>query len=151
MALIVMLISAGLVLLFLETLLPGLIAGILGLFCLGGAVALAYTQHGPGTGNLVLLAVLGLLIVAVLLWLKFFPESAMARMFVSHRQIGTVHAEQPELLDQIGVAQTTLRPAGAALIQGKRVDVVTEGGYIEQGKPVKVVAIEGLRVVVREI
>lgn len=151
MALIVVLICAGLLLLFLESLLPGMIAGMVGFFCLVGSVAYAYIEMGTRTGNFVLVAVLGLVVLALVLWIKFFPESAVARMFVSHRQIGTVHAEKPELLDQIGVTQTILRPAGSALINGRKVDVVTEGGFIEKGKPIKVIAIEGLRVVVREV
>jgi len=41
-----------------------------------------------------------------------------------------------------------LRPAGMALINGRRVDVVTEGAMIERDTPVRVVAVEGMRVVV---
>lgn len=151
MALIAILIASGLVLLFLETILPGLIAGFLGLCALFAAIVYAYLQFDMRTGNSILLTVLGLLIVGTLLWVKFFPESAVARMFVSKRQIGTVGAEKPELLDQIGVALTRLRPAGTAVINGKRVDVVTEGGFVEKDTPVKVVAVEGLRVVVRAV
>ena len=46
---------------------------------------------------------------------------------------------------------TPLRPSGTAVINGRRVDVVTEGGMIERNTPVKVVAIEGMRVVVRAV
>ena len=38
-----------------------------------------------------------------------------------------------------------------ALIDGHRVDVVTEGPMIESGTPIKVVATEGLRTVVRAL
>ena len=58
---------------------------------------------------------------------------------------------RPELLHRTGVAITQLRPSGTAFINGKRVDVVTEGGLIDQGASLKVVAAEGLRVVVREV
>lgn len=50
-----------------------------------------------------------------------------------------------------GIALTTLRPAGTAMIDGDRVDVVTEGGYISAGERVKVVLVEGGRVVVRQV
>ena len=46
---------------------------------------------------------------------------------------------------------TPLRPAGKALIEGKRVDVISEGGFIERGAQVQVIQVEGLRVVVREL
>ena len=151
MALIAILIAVGLILLFLETILPGLIAGFLGLCALFAAIVYSYIEFDIKTGNTTLLIVLALLVVGTLLWVKFFPESAVARMFVSRRQIGTVGAEKPELLDQSGVALTPLRPAGTAVINDKRVDVVTEGGFIDKGTPVRVVAIEGLRVVVRAV
>ena len=53
--------------------------------------------------------------------------------------------------DQCGVAYTQLRPSGTALINGKRVDVVTEGSLIEKGTAIRVVDTEGLRVVVRAL
>ncbi|MFZ3102022.1 MAG: NfeD family protein [Desulfitobacteriaceae bacterium] len=48
-----------------------------------------------------------------------------------------------------GIALTQLRPAGTADFQGERVDVVTEGGFIKAGSQVKVIAVEGVRIVVR--
>lgn len=143
------LILAGAVLLLLETVLPGLVAGVLGLICLMSGVIMGYTSFGLRTGNLILLGVFAGLMLGTLAWLKYFPDSAMARMFISQRTVGNLGVEKPELLHQTGVACTNLRPSGTALINGRRVDVVTEGAMIERGTPVKVVALEGLRVVVR--
>jgi len=50
---------------------------------------------------------------------------------------------------QTGVAATDLRPAGKALLSGQRLDVVSEGGYIDKDAAVRVVAVEGSRIVVR--
>ncbi len=58
---------------------------------------------------------------------------------------------EEELLDQEGEALTTLRPAGIALIKSERVDVVSNGGYITQGKRIKVIKIEGIKVIVKEL
>jgi membrane-bound serine protease (ClpP class) len=149
MALVAILIGAGLILLFLETILPGLIAGALGFLSLVSAVVYAYFELGLKAGNATVLIVGGLLLIGTVLWVKFFPDSRMAQVFVSRRQIGTVGAEKPELLGENGIALTTLRPAGTAVFAGKRVDVVTEGGFVEKGKEVSVIAVEGLRVVVR--
>lgn len=145
------LIIAGAVLLLLETVLPGLIAGILGLVCLIAGVVMGYVNFDSRTGNLIFLGVIAGLIAGTLGWLKFFPDSRMAKIFVSQRTVGSLGVEKPELLNQTGVAQTNLRPSGTAVINGKRVDVVTEGPLIERGSPLKVIAIEGMRVVVREI
>ena len=75
----------------------------------------------------------------------------MARPFLSDATVGDIGTERPELVGQSGTALTQLRPSGTALLHGKRVDVVTEGGLIEKGADVKVVAVEGLRVVVRAL
>lgn len=143
------LVVVGAALLLLETILPGLVAGILGSLCLIAAVVLGYASFGVETGNLVLLGIgIGLLLGGVA-WIIYFPQSRIARIFISRRVVGDLATDRPELLNEVGVAQTNLRPSGTALIKGQRVDVVTEGSMIERGTPVQVVAVEGLRVVVR--
>ena len=151
MALIITLLILGAILLFLETLLPGMIAGIIGFICLMAAVILGYRDFGFQTGNLILAVVLVGLVIGVLIWLKFFPESRIARRFISQGSVGELGVDKPELLNGTGVALTQLRPSGVANINGQRVDVVTEGGLIERGAAVKVVAVEGSRIVVREV
>jgi membrane-bound serine protease (ClpP class) len=151
MALIITLLIVGAVLLFLETLLPGLIAGIIGFLCLLVAVVLGYRDYGFQTGSLILGGVLLGLLAGAWCWLKFFPESRLARNFISQRAVGELGVDKPELLHQTGAALTQLRPSGTAQINGQRVDVVTEGGLIERGAKVKVVAVEGSRIVVRAI
>lgn len=151
MTTVIILLVAGAALLLLETILPGLIAGTVGFICLVAGVAVSYSEFGVRGGNLVLAFTLIGLIVGTLLYFRYFPDSRAARLFVSQRAIGNVDAEQTDLLGQTGKALTTLRPSGTAVINGRRVDVVTEGGLVEAGTPVKVVAIEGMRTVVRAI
>jgi membrane-bound serine protease (ClpP class) len=151
MALIVTLLILGAILLFLETLLPGMIAGIIGVVCLIAAVILGYGDFGTSTGNLILAVVLVGLLIGAWCWLTFFPESRVARKFVSQGSVGELGVEKPELLNRTGVAISQLRPSGIANIDGQRVDVVTEGGLIERDTAVKVVAVEGARIVVREL
>lgn len=151
MAIVITLILVGLGLLFLEVILPGMIAGIIGFFCLVGGIVYAYMEMDLRTGNTVLLFTLVALIIGMILYVKFFPTSAMARVFISERSIGDIGADRPELVGETGTAFTPLRPAGTALINGKRIDVVTEGGFIEKGAALKVVEVEGMRVVVRAI
>lgn len=151
MELVVALLVAGVVLLLLETILPGAIAGAIGLICLIAGVVIGYNRFGVPSGNLILLIVTVVLIVGAILWVNIFPNSPFARPFISKRTIGNVRAEKPELLEQTGLAYTNLRPSGTAIINGTRVDVVTEGGMVERGTKIKVVQIEGLRVVVRPL
>lgn len=151
MTLIIVLLVFGAVLMFLEIFLPGLVTGILGFLCWVAAVILAYRDFGLQTGNLVLGGVLVGLIIGVFCWLTFFPESRVAGLFISRRTVGELGVTKPELVNCTGVTITQLRPSGTAFINGKRVDVVTEGMLIEQGASIKVVAVEGMRVVVREV
>ena len=55
------------------------------------------------------------------------------------------------LMGKHGAAFTKLRPAGIALINDEKIDVMAEGSFVEKGKLVEVVLVEGNRVVVREM
>lgn len=59
--------------------------------------------------------------------------------------------ESEALVGSVGVAHTTLRPSGTALINGRRFDVVSDGEFIEKGEPVKVVSALGSRIVVSRV
>jgi len=58
--------------------------------------------------------------------------------------------ENPDLLGKEGITVTMLRPAGTIEINGEKVDVVTEGEFIPKGVMVKVIKVEGLRIVVKK-
>ena len=61
-----------------------------------------------------------------------------------------VNKHNVELIGKEGVTMTVLRPSGFAEIDGERVDVVSEGGMIEAQCPIKVIEVEGNRIVVAE-
>src|SRR6266581_9175106 len=112
--------------------LPGLVAGLLGLCCLVAGIALSYSYFETRIANLILVVILLVLVGGFASWVKFFPDSPVGRLFVSKRVVGNIDAEKPELLGQSGVAHTPLRPSGTAVINGKRIDVVTEGPFVER-------------------
>ena len=61
------------------------------------------------------------------------------------------HADQHEedkLLGRTGTAITDLRPAGTILIEGRRLDAITPGDYLDQGSSVRVVEVQANRIVV---
>ena len=60
-------------------------------------------------------------------------------------------AELGKYVGMEGVALTPLRPAGTAEIDGDRIDVVTEGDFINKGDRVLVYKVEGLRVLVKNV
>jgi len=61
------------------------------------------------------------------------------------------HSGRISLLGAIGVAVTHLRPAGKAQFGEQFLDVLAEGDYVAPGGRVRVVEIEGQRVVVKEV
>jgi membrane-bound serine protease (ClpP class) len=151
MGLVVTLLAVGAILLLLEVILPGMVAGLLGLACVIAGVVAGYYEFGLQTGTWILTAVMATLVCGLCGWLWLFPKTKMGRALISTGTVGEIRAEKPDLLNQTGVAFTPLRPSGTASINGKRIDVVTEGTLIVKGSAIKVVRIEGMRVVVREI
>ncbi len=151
MGLVITLFVVGAILLLLETVLPGLIAGFIGLLCIVAGVVESFILFGPKTGSFILAGVFVALMMGTFLWLKFLPDSRAGRVFASHQTVGDIGTERPELVGKSGTALTALRPSGTAVINGHRVDVVTEGAMIDRHTPVQVVAVEGMRVVVRAL
>src|SRR4051794_2960027 len=116
MATVVTLLVAGALLVFLETILPGLVAGIIGFCCITIGVAMGYLRFDFQTANTILAGVVGAGIIGTIIYIKYFPDSRVAQVFVSHRAIGEIGAENPSLLNQTGQALTKLRPSGTAVI-----------------------------------
>jgi membrane-bound serine protease (ClpP class) len=54
-------------------------------------------------------------------------------------------------LGDIGIADSPLRPAGKALFADEYLDVVADGTFVEAGSPVRIVKLQGNRVVVRAV
>ena len=85
---------------------------------------------------------------------RFFVKRGALRHIIladeERSELGYVApADRRHLRGREGVTITPLRPAGAVEIDGERVDVVSEGGYIDAGVTVTVAHVEGVRVVVR--
>jgi len=149
MSIVVTLLIIGALLLLAETILPGLVAGSIGMVCLFAAIVTAYSEVSTEAGHMTFAGVLTGLGLGTFLWFRYFPSSALAKPYISESVIGDINATRADLLDKTGTAKSALRPSGTAVIDGERVDVVTEGNLIEPGTAIKVVAVEGMRVVVR--
>lgn len=54
-------------------------------------------------------------------------------------------------LHKEGIVLTELRPSGSVKIDDDVLDVVSEGSYISKGEKIRVVKIEGMRIIVRKI
>ena len=142
------LLVTGFVLMFFEVLLPGLVLGACAILTMIASVVVAYmnTDHG----NVFLIVALVSTAIFTVCFVMWFPKSTMGQKLASSSAVGDLGIDLSGLVNQTGSTYTDLRPSGKAVIGEDRVDVVTEGPFIEKDRPVKGVAVEGNRVVVRE-
>lgn len=101
----------------------------------GLAVVARYLPKSRFTGGLILKTVVG------------DSEKATAEV-MSDTSYHSAPMELGGLVGETGLAETDLRMAGKARIAGKLVDVVSESEYIDKGTPLRVLQVEGIRVVV---
>jgi membrane-bound ClpP family serine protease len=132
---------------------PGFgVPGILGAILLIAGVAL--------TANSILevLVLLGIIIailgVALSFVLKSVTKGRLSKILILHetqkKEDGYIGAEDLEyFVGQEGITLTVLKPSGMAEINGIKLDVVSEGEFISQSTKVKVIKVEGRRIVVR--
>jgi len=145
------LILIGFVILAVEVfVLPGFgVAGILGLlFLIGGSIA-AWMVFGAGGGLLVIIVSWTIVIGGGVILARSRAGKRLVLTTVQERGKGSEARDLARLVGQRGVATSDLRPAGIATFGDERVDVVTDGVYVVAGTPVKVLAVEGPRVVVQ--
>lgn len=143
----------GVVLLVIEAFVPGF-----GVFGVSGAIAMA--------ASIFLAAPTTDLALMYLMWaaLAFMVALFVIVRAVSRRGLGKAltlekdakgwvspRADLAEMVGQEGKALTVLRPAGTAQFGAEKVDVVTEGEFVVAGTPVRVIRVEGTRVVVRSL
>ena len=159
-----LLVTAGVLLLVLEIfVIPGFgMAGLLGIVSLLGGLTLSLIGAGATTQTMLHAAgrVAASLVAAMagaLVLLKLLPHLPYARALVLDTGLAsrTGYASALETdrrwLGKQGIASTPLRPAGIAEIDGTRVDVVSQGEYVDAGAVIEVVSVEGNRIVVRRL
>ena len=145
---------AGVLMIIVEILLPtvGLLAGL-------GVAAMLYSIVLALGGDIGALAALGIaLVISIVLFLLIvsrLPSSKLWNKIVlqksSRTEEGYVSAEeQLDIVGKVGEVLTELRPSGTARIDGRPVDVISEGTFIQKGKQIVVLSVNGSRVVVRE-
>lgn len=144
----------GIVLLILELFVPSFgILSVLGAICLFGGVLMASSD--PAEAGIMLGIAMLVAIIVIAFAIKTFKHRGVWNRFILKEQLTTDkgYTSSPDrsyLIGQPGRSITPLRPAGTAMIQGERVDVVTNGSFISVEKEIVVVGVEGARVVVVE-
>ncbi len=134
---------------------PGFgVTGILGIAAMIAGIFLASPSAQYAIISL-LIAIIASIILIVISVKNRKTRKIWRKIILSQKQensegYSSQDLEQNRLLNAYGKAITPLRPAGTALINGNRVDVVTEGQFVVEGASIQVVSVSGGRVVVKE-
>jgi membrane-bound serine protease (ClpP class) len=143
----------GVVVIISEIILPsGGILSILAAGVFGYSLFIAFKDISTHAGIAFVIADVILIPVLVIVGLKLLAKSPVTLRQTLSRNEGV--SSQPSELDGYihleGTAVTDLRPAGMAIINDKRVDVVTRGEYLDKGAKILVTAVTGNQIIVRK-
>lgn len=142
-AVIILLLAAGLGLILLELfLIPGLsIAGICGFISLGGAVYAAYTFLGALAGHITLFIALAIVALGIYYFLKARTLDKMSLTTNIDSQVNLVN-NQVEIGTE-GITTSRLAPMGNVRIANINYECKSMNGFIEEATRVKVIGIDG--------
>lgn len=147
----------GVVLLLVEVFMPGFgIPGISGCALLGAGVIMTWVQFGAKVGLGVTVVVLALLAILISIAMRSVAKGKLGKSeFVLNDDMSTERDtsrdDMQSLIGEIGEVTTVLRPVGVAEFECGRLNVMTEGEYIERGAKVIITRVDGTTVFVKKI
>ena len=153
--LMVALFVLGSILIAIEVIVPGFgVAGVLGIISLIFGVVIA-SKVVSTTALVVIVAIVLVAITLLIIWFyrSVFKGGKLSKVLVlkSKADDDTGYIAPKDysfLLGQRGEAITVLRPTGTAEFDGEKVDVITEGEFIQAGSQVEVIKVEGFKIIV---
>ncbi len=153
------LIALGILLVFVEILiLPGFgAAGVPGIALFLFGIGMIWVRSGPTTALIYSSVALIFVIPISIIGLNLLRDSSIGKSLIlsaaERTEDGFQAAPQglTSLVGKSGKSVTPLRPAGVAIINGQRVDIVTQGEFVAAETDVEVILVEGSRVVVRSL
>lgn len=151
----VILFVAGVILMILELFVIGAVLGIIGALM----VFSSFLLIGEDISKMaVFLAIsLALALMEWIVMVKFFGKSIPLFKNViltdsTSKEAGySSHDDRSHLVGKIALTMTPLRPSGIITFEGKRIDAVSEGAFIDKDREVSIILVEGTRVVVRAL
>ncbi|MDP4091499.1 MAG: NfeD family protein [Bacillota bacterium] len=145
----------GLIFMTLEAFHPGF-----GAFGITGAILLilgvVLTAHSITQAFLMIMIILAILAVIFGLFLRLASKGKLNKSLVlnhsQNRETGYIGTEDLNyLLGKEGITTTVLRPSGTGDFAGVKLDVVSDSEFISPGTKVKIIKVEGRRIVVKAI
>ena len=152
---ILLIFIGGIALIGLEMFIPGGIVGTVGVVTL--VYAIIYVNKS--TYYIAFILVVSLILAVILYYVNrnvFHKKLMFLDRLVLNDSISTedgyvASESRVELLGRKLIAYTDLRPAGVAILDNEKLDVVTDGDFIEKGNKIEVIRVEGMRIVVKKI
>ena len=146
----------GVVLLLVEVFMPGFgIPGISGCALLGAGIIMTWIQFGAKVGLGVTVVVLALLAILISIAMRSVAKGKLGKSeFVLNDDMSSEREEKDDMLSligEVGEVSTVLRPVGVAEFGCGRLNVMTEGEYIERGAKVKITRVDGTNVFVKKV
>lgn len=148
----------GIGLLILEAFMPGFGApGITGLILEVITLVLTWFEHGPVATLAMLLIVLLVLTIAISTSLRSITKGRLSRSSLVHSDTESNEDGYRSIQDlavfmgKEGTATSVLRPTGIADFEGVRLNVSSEGDFIPAGTKVRIVKVEGAKILVRAL
>lgn len=153
-----LLFAIGFIALFLELFIPAVgVIGAAGIICMISGTIVAYNSLGKIIGSIFLSGILIGTPAMIMIGFKVFPKSFVGKRLILHKSMeqeaGYTSADSEKyngLVGKQGIVVTTLRPSGMVKIDGKKFSVVTSGEMIQKDEVVRVLKVEGNRIVVRK-
>ena len=152
---ILLIFIGGIALIGLEMFIPGGIVGTVGVVTL--VYAIIYVNKS--TYYIAFILVISLILAVILFYVNrnvfhkklMFLDRLVLNDSISTKDGYVASESRLELLGQKLIAYTDLRPAGVAVLENEKLDVVTDGDFIEKGNKIEVIRVEGMRIVVKKI
>lgn len=147
------LLVAGLLLIFLEFFFPG---GILGVIA-GGSILASIVLFALETQSFLWTLVYVVVVCTVVALVIKFTTNRILKgkfkgIFQNDDQSGYFASSyDKEMIGKRGESLSDLKPSGHILIEGKKYQAVLRSGYLEKGFPVEVIGGEGSHLIVKEI
>ena len=151
---LVLCLLAGVALLVAEVFVPGFgLPGISGLGLIVIGLIMAWRMFNPVVSLAITLFTAVLAVISITVSLKSAASGKISRspLFLRDTEYSGGIMDERELEGKTGQTVTVLNPVGFAEIDGKRVNVISEGEYLEKGVRVKVILEEGNRIVVTKL
>lgn len=143
----------GLILLVIEGMIPGFgLPGISGIILVAIGIVLSMKSFQNALMSLSVAIIVTTIITIFLI--KFGYKSPYLEKIILSNQLKTEKGytsanSKYEYLGKEGIAVSGLRPSGIIEINGKRMDALSEGDYIDKGSRIEVVKVEGSKIIVR--